>query len=830
MNSILRLMLRMLWRDWRAGELTVLAFALVLATAALSSVSFLTDRVQQALTLESHQLLGGDLLLTADHPWSAKRQQQAVQTGLQVARSTSFLSMVSADGATQLTDIKAVSANYPLRGTLRTALVVNGSDANTRGVPAPGTVWLDERLMAALALQTGMQVRLGVRQFTVAAVLTLEPDRGINVMALAPRLMLNEQDMASTGLVQEGSRVSYRLHLAGAPDQVAAFRHTAEAHMERGEKLETLDNARPEIRNVLERSQRFLRLAALLAVVLAAVAVALAADRYVRRHMDGCAVLRCLGASGNQLLVIHGAEFILLGVIVTVVGCLAGFLVQYGLQVLLVDLLRQQLPAPGWAPWAQGAAVSMTLVAGFALPPLLRLRKVSTLRVLRREWNAMEPVALSAWAAGAVLLALLMLWVAGEVGLWAIVLGGFVGAILIYALLARLLLAALSHLRRGGHAIGWRYGVANLRRHLRATLVQAVALGLSMTALLLLTVARGDLLAAWQGRVPADAPNRFVINIQPDQLQAINDYFSSQGLPRPLLEPMVRGRLVAINGRNVEPGDYANEAARRLVEREFNLSWTAQLPGGNAVTQGRWYGDTREPQFSVEQGLAETLGLKLGDALTYDIGATRVTAKITSLRKLEWDSMRVNFFVVAPPGLIDGLPASYISSFHLPQDKVAIIAGLVQRFPNLTVIDVAAIMRQLQDTINKVARAVQGVFAFALLAGLAVLYAALQATADERAHEIAVLRALGARERQLRTTLIAEFAVLGAVAGMLAGGGTALISMALARWAFHLPYTPTPMLLVAGLVGGVVLVVSAGLLGSRAAMRSSPLHALREAA
>jgi putative ABC transport system permease protein len=520
----------------------------------------------------------------------------------------------------------------------------------------------------------------------------------------------------------------------------------------------------------------------------------------------------------------------LLGAIVTLIGCGAGFVVQQGLQALLSDVVSQQLPSSGWAPWAQGAAVTMTLVCGFALPPLLRLREASTLRVLRREWNALEPLALSAWALGAVLLALLMWWVAGDVTLWLIVLGGFVGAIAIYALLARVLLAALGRVRQGGRAIGWRYGVANLRRHWRATLAQAVALGLSMTALLLLTVARGDLLAAWQSRVPPDAPNRFVINIQPDQLQAIGDYFVAQGLPRPLLEPMVRGRLVSINDRSVEPHDYPDERAQRLVEREFNLSWTQHLPGGNSVTQGRWYGAARDAQFSVEQGLAETLHLKLGDALTYDIGGTRVTATITSLRKLEWDSMRVNFFVVAPPGLIDQLPASYISSFHLPREHVALIAGLVQRFPNLTVIDVEAILKQLQGTVDKVVRAVEGVFGFALLAGLAVLYAALQATADQRAHEIAVLRALGAREGQLRTTLIAEFAVLGAIAGTLAGGGTALISLALARWAFHLPYMPNPLLLIVGLVGGVVLVVSAGLLGSRTAQRGSPLQALREAA
>ena len=825
----LRLALRMLARDWRAGELTVLGIALMLAVAALTSVGFLTDRVEQALRLQSHQLLGGDLLLTADHPLPERFRQEAAARGLSQAESATFPSMVSLGDASLLAEIKAVSDGYPLRGSLRTAAVLNAADADTARVPQSGEAWPDERLATTLSLAPGTSLALGKIVVHSGPVLTMEPDRGMNVFALAPRLMINMADLPATGLIQPGSRIRYRLHLAGETAAVKAFETWATAQLERGEKVESLDNARPEVRNVTERAQRFLRLAALLAVILAAVAVALAAERYMRRHLDGCAVMRCMGASAAQLLLIHGGEFLIFGLAATLAGCGAGFVVQAALEQMLAGLMLTKLPSPSLLPWLHGLLVGLTLVIGFALPPLLRLKRVPTIRVLRREWSGSEPASVGAYLLGAAVLGALMLWMAGDLRLGLIVLGGFLIALAFFALMARGLLAVLGRLRPAGRGYGWRHGLANLRRRLAATMVQAVALALGLTALLLLTVARGDLLDSWMKRVPADAPNRFAINIQPDQRVAIADFFKARGLPAPELEPMVRGRLVQVNGQPVGPESYADDRAQRLIDREFNLSWSVKIPAGNTVSGGRWHGATQAAEFSVEQGLAETLNLKLGDRLSYDIAGNRVEATITSLRKLDWDSMRVNFFVMSPPAVLKDYPASYITSFHLPADKAGAIPELVRAFPNITVIDVVALVKQLHATIDQVARAVQLVFGFAVLAGLAVLYAALQASGDERRFELAVLRALGARSRQLSAALLAEFAALGALAGLLAGVAASLIGWGLARFAFRLDYLPQVELWLIGLLAGTVLVVVAGWLGASSMLRQSALPALRAA-
>ena len=806
--NILRLSLRMLRRDWRAGELTVLGAALILAVTALTGVGFLADRVDQGLTLQSHQLLGGDLLLASDHPWPGEVDAQARRRNLQVAQSVLFPSMAMGSTGVALAEVKAISDNYPLRGALRIAPALDAADAETHAVPARGSVWLEDRLARAVAPQMGTTLRLGEAQFRVSAILTRDPDRGINAFALAPRLVINLADLPATGLIQTGSRVRWQLHVAGRRQDVDAFRHWIEPRLSRGERLESVDNARPEIRALLERAGRFLRLAALLTVVLAAVATALAADRFLRRHLDGCAIMRCLGARQNQILAVHGGEFVLCGVVATAMGSLLGYAAQVGLQAMLAGLLVGELPPPSWRPWAYGIVVGLVLVAGFVLPPLLRLRRVPTIRVLRREWDAAEPSLFAAYGFGIMLLSWLVIGMAGEVRLGAIVLAGFTGAVVVYGAAAWLLLRALALLR--GAWRSWRLGLAGLRRRRQATVVQAVALGLGLTALLLLSVVRDDLMAGWRSRVPANAPNRFVINLQPDQRSAFADFMIGHGLATPALEPMVRGRLTAIGDRAVEPRDYADERAQRLVEREFNLSWTDHLPVGNAIAQGHWFGDARQPQFSVEQGLADTLGLKLGDRLTFTVAGVPLTAPITSLRKLDWDSMRVNFFVIAPPRLLDRLPASYITSFHLPRGKEQLVTDLARAFPNLTVIDVSAILAQLQDSLEQVAHAVQALFGFALAAGLVVLYAALQAGGDERARELAVMRALGARTYQLRTAMSAEFAVLGALAGLLAAIGAGVIGWALARFALHLPYRPGLSLLLTGVGGGIAGVVAAG--------------------
>ncbi len=823
MNSW-RLMLRMLMRDLRAGELTILGVALVLAVAAMTGVGFLADRVQQSLALESHQLLGGDLLLTADHPWRDDYRGEATRRGLQFAESATFPSMVATAAGAQLAEVKAVSSGYPLRGSLRVAPALNVADAETRAIPAAGTVWADERLSAALDASAGKALHLGAASLTTDRVLTLDPDRGMNFFTFAPRLLMNLADLPATKLIQPGSRVGYRLHLAGARDAVDGYRRWAETRLGRGERLESMDNARPEVRNLLDRAQRFLRLAALLAVILAAVAMGLAADRYVRRHLNACAMLRCLGASGARILVIHGGEFLLFGMMATTIGCVGGYALQLGLQALLAGLISQALPAPGALPWWQGFAVGNLLVAGFILPPLLRLKQVSTLRVLRREWDATEPVSMAVYLIGISFLALLMFWIAADVTLGAVVLAGFAIAVLLYAGAGWLLLRLLKGVRAGG---GWRYGIANLRRRMRATLLQIVALGLGITTLLLLTVARGDLMDSWKAKVPPDAPNRFLINIQPEQRLALADFFAARGLAPPPLEPMVRGRLFAVNGKSIAPQDYVDERAQRLVEREFNLSWSGQLPRGNTVTAGRWHGIAPGPEFSVEQGLADTLALKLGDELGFNVAGVNFSARITSLRKLDWDSMRVNFFVMTPPGVIESYPASYITSFHLPAQRQDVVNALVRTFPNITVIDVGTLLRQMQSIFDQVAQAVQAVFGFALLAGVVVLLAALQSGQDERAADLGLMRALGARSGQVRAAMLAEFGALGALAGFVGGLAAAGIAWALARLVFHLDFLPGASLPLLGALVGFVGAASVGLLATIPVLRQPPLTALR---
>lgn len=826
MNT-LRLMLRMLARDLRAGEISVLALALVLAVAALTSVGFLADRVQQAVAREAHQLLGGDLLLTADHPWTDEFRAAASQHGLRLAESANLLSMVGSNTGTQLAEIKAVSAGYPLRGALRIAPRLKVSDDVTASIPLPGTVWPDERLARALDIDAGAALRVGALTPSVAAIVTLEPDRGVNPFALAPRLIVNLDDLAASQLVQPGSRIGWRLHVAGEAANVEAYRRWAMTHLGRGEHIESLDNARPEVRNIIERAQRFLRLAALLTVVLAAVAVGMAARRYMQRHLDACAVMRCLGASERQLLLIHGGEFVLLGLVATLAGGVLGYLVQGALHSVLAGLIANELPAPGGLPWIHGLAVGAVLVVGFVVPPLLRLKSVPTVRVLRREWGAVEPLSVVSYLVGMGCLAGLMFWMAGDVRLGTIVLGGFLAAIGVFALAGRLLLTTVAALSARLFTGGWRIGFAGLRRRSDATLVQVVALALGLTTLLLLTLAKNDLLSAWQAKMPPDAPNRFLINIQPDQLPAIATFFVHAGLPVPRLEPMVRGRLVGVNGHPVAPLDYGDERARRLVEREFNLSSRTDLPPGNEVVAGRWHASGLRMQFSVEQGLADTLGLKLGDDLQFEVASQRFAGAITSLRKLDWDSMRVNFFVIAPPGTLDGQPTSYITSFYLSVDREALIGELVRVFPNLTVIDVAALVRQLQATLDQAIRAVQLVFIFALLAGLVVLYAAIETSGSERSHELAVLRALGGRQRQLRQVVLAEFAMLGLLAGLLAGVAASAIGTVLARRVFQIDYLPGADILMMGVGAGLAGVAAAGLLATRRAFAGQVIERLR---
>jgi len=828
---------RMLARDWRAGELRVLALALVVAVASVTSVAFFADRVGRGLVRDAHQLLGADLVLVSDHPWKREFAAQIEAQGLARAEAMNFISMAQAGAGantrSQLAGVKAVTGDYPLRGRLRIAPRLYATDEPAQSGPAPGTVWLDERLVTALDAPVGSKLRLGASEFTVAAVLTLEPERGANFFNIAPRLMMSEADVAATALVQTGSRVRYYLYAAGDAETVRRFEGWAQARLERGQRIDTLESGRPEVRASIDRAQRFLGLTALLAAILAGVAIALATRRFVERHLDGCAVMRCLGATQSRLLALYAAEFVLLGLAACAAGCVIGFAAQGAIAGALADLLRAELPAPGPVPALQGFLVGVVLQLGFALPPLVQLKNVPAARVIRRESGATKASTVSVYAAGFAVLAGLLVWQSGDAMLGAYVVGGFGGAVLVFAAVSwialRLVSGAAAVRMLGARSSALRYGLANLRRHLRGNTIQVASLALGLTAMLLLSFTRNDLVDAWRRAAPPDAPNRFVLGIQPEQLDPVKRFFAERGFAAPDLYPMVRGRLTAVNGKPVREGDYTEERARRLVEREFNLSYVSDLPGHNQIAEGRWFDARKDPrELSVEVGIARTLGWKLGDELTFTVGGASFSARVSSTRKLHWDSMKVNFFVIAPPELLEGMPTSFITAFRVGRGQETAMNELTRRFPNLTVVDIGAALSQAQHVIDQVITAVQFVFVFALGAGLLVLYSALVATEDERRREAAVMRVYGASRAQVQGSQRAEFLAMGAIAGVLAAAGAAAIGQLLARRVFDLDLPPSTALLIAGPASGLALLSINAWLSSRKVLRASPALTLRE--
>ncbi len=820
--NLLWLSLNLLRRDWRAGEWRVLLLALVLAVGSLATVGLFADRVRQALQQQAQSLIGADLRITSTRPFAPVYRQQALARGLQVVQSRTFPSMVSHGERVLLSELQAVERGYPLRGKIE---IDDGTLHVARAIPSTGTVWVDERLLRRLDTQVGDEVGIGSQRFKVAARIVKDIDQSIGFASFAPRVLMNEQDLPTTGLLQEGSRLSYRLMIAGEAKQVAALKVALQEQLSGNEKLEDVRDARPEIRTALERAESFLGLAALTAAILAGAAMVLAARRFVLRHLDGCAVMRCLGAQQGQVLWLFLNQFILLGLFAVLFGSLLG----YGTQALLVESIASMrdanLPQPGVLPLLQASVSGFALLLGFAFLPLLQLRKVSPLRVLRRELGAPEASGWLVYGVATGVLAGLFLWHAGSLKLGLAVLGGLLAGLVLFGWLAWLLLHGLA---RNGYLLHtqWRHAFNNLARHGRSAAVQVVALSLGGMALLVLTLVRGDLLQGWQSKLPPETPNRFVVNIQPDQVGAIADFFRRQALPVPEMQPMVRGRLVEIGGRAISGDDYPDPRARGLVEREFNLSYMAQMPSWNQLVSGNWWAEGSKGELSVEEGIAKTLGIKLGDLLTYDVAGSRFTAKVTSLRKVEWDSMKVNFFVITTPELLEDFPASYLSSFYLPPEKVQAGDVLSREFPNLLLIDTGAVIAQVRGIMDQIAQTVSAVFLFTLLSGLAVLYAALLATQDERSHEAAILRTLGADSGYLRRLHLSEFAVLGGLSGLFAAGGAVLLGWVLARFVLEIPATFDPLIWLVGVSGGMTIVTLSGWLATRKLIRRPPLRIL----
>lgn len=826
----LRMAWRQLLRDVAAGDIRILFAALVLAVVAVTAVGFVTDRAERALAIEANRLMGGDVVIRGDAPISGTIQEAANATGLRRTETLSLDSMIRAGEQLRLGDLRALGEGFPLRGSFRIIDAANPVEHDAAGIPAPGTLWISQSGAETLDAKLGDTIGIGDTELKLVALVVQEPDASLDYFNVAPKAFLNLADIPATGLVQEGSRLGYRLVVAGDATAVERFVAVARPALARGQRLETIQDARPEVRSSLDRAGRFLGLAALVSVVLAAVAVAMAARRHSERHLSGTAVMRCLGASQRTLVGIHVGELVLLGLIACTVGVLIAFGLQWAIGSWLQAEMKISIPPAGWMPALQGYGVGMVVLLAFGAPPVLALRRVPALRVLRRDLDPTEPSAWLVALTGFAGLGALLWWKAGSATLGTAMLLGIAGTLAILALLAWLMILLVRRLRsrlRGS----LRYGLANVSRRAGTSIAQVSALGLGLMALLLLTFVRTDLLDRWQLSLSENAPNRFIINVQEDQQAAVNAFMAEQKIAAPTLYPMIRGRLVSLNGKPTSGADYADDQeAKRRAEREFNLSVAATLRDDNKVTAGEFW-DKRtptSPELSVEERFAEQLGWKVGDRIAFDIAGQPFEGKITSLRSVDWESFRPNFFVIASPGSMQGYPASYITAVSVPPTQTRFTAQLVERFPNLSVIDVDAVLKQVRSTADQVSTVVQVVFWFSLAAGVLVLLAAVSASQDERLLEGGVMRVLGGSRRQLRLAQASEFAAIGLLSGLVAAIAASVLSGVIATQVFDLAWKANWSLAIIGGVLGMLAALVAGLFATRRVLDAPPSVTLRE--
>jgi putative ABC transport system permease protein len=824
----LRLSLLALIRDGKSGELRVLMLALIVAVAALAAVGFFTSRVGQAVDQQAGEVLAADLRLQSRAPLDREYLESAEAAGLRTAELQTFPSVVLKQDESALSAIRGVSATYPLRGRVRIADVPFGPAREAAAIPNPGEAWLEARLFAQLGATIGDRIQVGNAELIAARVLDYRPDQGSQFVDLAPTLLMRLDEVPATGLVQEGSRVSYIALFAGDSRTVAAFKEDLTARKKSTERLADVTDASPQIRSAIDRAARFLNLSALVTILLAAIAVAISARRYVARHLDTAALMKSLGASQRLVLAISVLELSMIAVLAGVIGVTVGYGAQEGIAYLLKDLIRGELPRPDFSAAWIGLMTSLTILIGFALPPLLQLRHVPPARVLRRNLEPPPLKYVTVYGTALAALTALLAWLirdfallfyvfAATLATFGVLIGAGWGLVL---LLGRL---------RGSVGVSWRYGMANIARRGRDSVIQIVAFGLGLMVLLLLAVVRNDLMQDWRASLPENAPNQFMINIRPDQVGAIETFFAEHRFAAPELAPMVRARLVQINDQPVSTLELPTDRGREFVEREANLTWSDTMQLDNKLVAGTWWSkdDGGPPRVSVEIEVAEALGLKIGDRLTYDVAGESVTASVASFREVKWDTFRPNFFLVFSPGVLDDKAGTYITSVHVTRAQRPVLLEFMRRFPEVTTIDLDAILAQVRGVMDKASLAVQYVFGFTLLAGITVLLAAIQATRDERRYESAMLRTLGAKRRVVLEGVAAEFTLLGLLAGTLAAVGATVAGYFLATRVFSLEYTFDPTVWVIGLISGAVLVGVSGTLATRSVVNHPPVETLR---
>ncbi len=822
--------LRSFGRELRSGEVIVLLAALALAVAALTAVGFLTDRIGRAVARQANEVLAADLRLRSPDPVPDEWREAALEYGLDTADTQTFPSVVFAGELSTLATIKAVSDNYPLRGSVRIADRLFGEQRAVDTIPEPGAVWADSAILARLDLSVGDDISVGESYLRIDAVLTYRPDQSIGFASLAPSLLVNVLDVPATSLINDGSRVGYALLVAGEESAVDDFYAAVEDQLPESVRVRNQEDSGERANNAADRAQRFLSLTAVITLLLSAVAIAMSARRFAHRRMDTVALMKSLGASQRFVISAASVQLVILGFLGVLIGSVVGYVVESGLTAMLGDLFANDLPDASLAPVGLASGSALILLIGFALPSLIQLRNTPPLRVLRHD--AMPPPPSRMFVAGTSLMAVAMLlyYTIGDALMLVIVLGGMliVSASLYGA--GRLLVSVIGR-SRGGVGIAWRYGLANVSRRGRDSAVQVVAFGLGLTVLLLLTLVRTDLLEGWKRTLDADAPNHFLINIQLHERASIAEIFQNDGIAAPRFVPLVRARMTTINDESVKARAYPADDGRWMANREQNLTWAEHLGSSNEIVEGDWWPPdyVGEPLVSIEEDAAMNLGVGLGDKLNFMVAGQDIGLTISSIRKINWDSFQPNFFMVLSPGALDGYPATFVASLKIEERQSTVLLRLIRAHPTVSIIDLDVILQQVKGIIDKASVAVQAVFAFTIAAGIAVLFAAVQSTIDERRFESAMLRALGVRRRTVLFGVLTEFAALGFAAGILASAGASILAAVIAVRLFELPYEFSPMLWISGVAAGVILVCTSGFVAARGAINAPPADVLRAA-
>mgnify|MGYP003113423472 FL=1 len=842
-----RLAARSLKRDLRAADVRALFVALVLAVAASTMIAFFLDRLERGLERQAGQMLGGDLVLEQRDPFPEELRNTLEQAGFTLSDQVDLVSMISQGERFQPASLKAVDDVYPHYGVSH---VDRGSGVEqiASGPPA-GEAWADPRLAELIEIEIGDRVQVGQTELTISGIIEREADQSAGFGNFNPRLMLNTADLEATGLVQPGSRIEFELLAAGPPTALDQVQGLLAQLRRDGVEVRDVRVDRPQLGNALQRAESYLGLAGLAAVLLAGVAVAMSTRRYVERHLDTAALLRCFGASQYQLVTIFSLQLIGLALMASLIGALLGLVGQAVLLWLLTSFLPMTLPPPGIMPLWLGIFTALAVLVGFAGPTLLRIKQVSALKVLRRELDPLPPAAwLVVGVASIVFGGLLWLYSGSFPLALALLVGGSALLALLWgvsSLLLNGLLRAVQRLKGGGEWVqAFRLGGRQLARRKQAGLGQLLAFSVTFFAMAMIVLVRGDLLTTWQDQLPEDTPNYFAINIQPGERDAFEQAVAPRVDTQSTLYPMVRGRITEINGQAPRDAVPADARGDNSLRRELNLTWQSELPEGNQVVAGQWFTPESEPEgwmsevdatpssdsetvpISVEDGLAERLGLGLGDEITFAVGSDSITTRIESLRSLNWDSFNPNFFVIFPPGVLESFGHSFITAFHLPDEEQGLVRELVSDFPGVSLLNVDAILGQVRDVLTQVTRAVELVLILVLLAGVSVLYAALTASRPVRAHESGLLRVFGAGNRMISRVQGAEYALLGFASGLL---GAVLAELATAAlYLYWLDLTPRLHLglWLALPIGGALLIGIIGHALSYSLRRQAPAASL----